>query len=108
MYKNFIKRILDIVLSGIGIIVLCIPMIIFSIIIKTEDRGSAIFKQKRVGKNKKYFNIYKFRSMKMSTPKDCPTHLLKNPDEYILKCGKWMRKYSIDELPQLFNTFCPY
>ena len=105
MYKNFIKRILDIVLSGIGIIVLCIPMIIFSIIIKTEDRGSAIFKQKRVGKNKKYFNIYKFRSMKMSTPKDCPTHLLKNPDEYILKCGKWMRKYSIDELPQLFNIF---
>ena len=105
MYKKVIKRLFDIVLSGLGIIVLAIPMGIFALIIKSEDKGPAIFKQKRVGINKTYFNIYKFRSMKMSTPKDKPTHLLDNPEQYLLKCGKWMRKASIDELPQLFNIF---
>ena len=105
MYKNFIKRLLDIVLSGIGIVVFAIPMGIFALIIKFEDKGPAIFKQKRVGIHKTHFNIYKFRSMKMSTPKDKPTHLLENPEQYILKCGKWMRKTSVDELPQLFNIF---
>ena len=103
MYKNVIKRLLDVLFSCLGIIVLCIPMIVFALIIKFEDKGPAIFKQKRVGINKTYFNIYKFRSMKMSTPKDKPTHLLDNPDQYLLKCGKWMRKTSVDELPQLFN-----
>lgn len=103
MYKNFIKRLIDVVLSLLGIIVLAIPMLIFSLIIKMEDPGPAIFTQKRVGINKTHFNIYKFRSMKMSTPHDMPTHLLDDPDQYILKCGKWMRKFSIDELPQLFN-----
>ena len=105
MYKNVIKRLLDILFSGIGIVVLAIPMAVFSLIIKCEDKGPAIFKQKRVGIHKTYFNIYKFRSMKMSTPKDKPTHLLDNPDQYLLKCGKWMRRTSVDELPQLFNIF---
>ena len=76
---------------------------IFAAIIKLEDRGPALFKQKRVGIHKKFFNMYKFRSMKMSTPHDVPTHLLDNPEQYILRCGQWMRKYSIDELPQIIN-----
>lgn len=103
MYKHVIKRLLDIVLSMSGIIVLAIPMAFFACIIKIEDRGPAIFKQKRVGINKTFFNVYKFRSMKMTTPHDVPTHLLHDPDQYILRRGRWMRKMSIDELPQLFN-----
>ena len=102
MYKNFIKRLLDIILSFMGIVILALPMLIVAIIIKIDDPGPAIFKQKRVGKNKKLFWLYKFRSMKVSTP-DIPTHLLENPDEYIIKVGKFIRKTSIDELPQLFN-----
>lgn len=102
MYKNFIKRLLDIILSLMGIVILALPMLIVAIIIKIDDPGPAIFKQKRVGKNKKLFWLYKFRSMKVSTP-DIPTHLLENPDEYIIKVGKFIRKTSIDELPQLFN-----
>lgn len=105
MYKCFFKRFFDILLSGIGIIVLLIPMGIFALIIKSEDSGPALFKQKRVGKNKKLFYCLKFRSMKMSTPHDVPTHQLENPEQYILKCGRWMREYSIDELPQIFNIF---
>ena len=99
MYKHVIKRLLDIVLSMSGIIVLAIPMAFFACIIKIEDRGPAIFKQKRVGINKTFFNVYKFRSMKMTTPHDVPTHLLHDPDQYILRCGRWMRIMSIDELP---------
>lgn len=105
IYNKVIKRIFDIILSGLGIIVLGIPMIIVAIIIKAEDPGPAIFKQKRVGINKTHFELWKFRSMKLSTPHDVPTHLLENPDQYILKCGKTIRKLSIDELPQLFNIF---
>ena len=104
MYKHFIKRIIDIVVSFCGIIVLGIPMAVFTLIIKREDPGPVLFKQKRVGIHKTYFQLYKFRSMKMSTPHDIPTHLLENPEQYLLKCGKWMRKYSIDELPQMFNV----
>ncbi|MBR2209103.1 MAG: sugar transferase [Synergistaceae bacterium] len=103
MYKKFVKRFFDIILSFAAVLILAIPMIIFTIIIKREDKGSAFFLQKRVGIHKTHFMIYKFRTMKGSTPHDTPTHLLKNPDSYILKCGKWMRLYSIDELPQLFN-----
>ena len=103
MYKHFFKRLIDIVLSFLGILVLAIPMGIFALIIKIEDPGPAIFKQKRVGVHKTHFNVLKFRSMKMSTPHDMPTHMLDNPEQYILKCGRWMRKMSIDELPQLFN-----
>lgn len=104
-YNKVIKRIFDIILSGIGIIILGIPMLIVALIIKIEDPGPAIFKQKRVGINKTHFQLWKFRSMKLSTPHDVPTHLLENPEQYILKCGKIIRKLSIDELPQLFNIF---
>ena len=103
MYKAFIKRLIDILLSGLGIIVFAIPMLIVSLIIKGDDPGPALFKQKRIGKGKTFFQLYKFRSMKMSTTKDTPTHLLKNPEQYLLRCGKIIRKFSIDELPQLFN-----
>lgn len=103
MYKHFIKRLIDIIVSFVGIVVLMVPMLIFALIIFIEDPGPVIFSQKRVGKRKKHFQVLKFRSMKMSTPHDMPTHLLENPEQYLLKCGKWMRKLSIDELPQLFN-----
>ncbi|MBO4346544.1 MAG: sugar transferase [Lachnospiraceae bacterium] len=103
MYKNVIKRIIDIILSLGGIMFLGIPMLIIAMIIKIEDPGPAFFKQKRVGIHKKHFMLIKFRSMKMDTPHDTPTHLLKNPEQYILKSGKFIRKFSLDELPQLFN-----
>lgn len=105
MYKHFFKRFIDIVLSFIGIVVLALPMIVFTLIIKAEDPGPAFFKQKRIGIHKTQFSLLKFRSMKMSTPHDIPTHMLENPEQYILRCGRWMRKMSIDELPQLFNIF---
>lgn len=98
-----IKRILDFVIALIAFIILLPFFIIFSIIIKLESKGPILFKQKRVGKNKKYFMIYKFRTMRTDTPKDTPTHLLKNADTYITKFGKIMRKTSIDELPQIIN-----
>lgn len=103
MYKYFLKRLIDILLSGIGIIVLGIPMIIVALVIKLDDPGPALFTQKRVGNHKRHFTLYKFRSMKLSTPHDIPTHLLSNPTQYLLKCGKVIRRLSIDELPQLFN-----
>lgn len=105
MYLKVFKRLIDIVLSGIGLIVLSVPMGIVVIIIKIEDPGPALFKQKRVGKDKKLFSLYKFRSMKMNTPHDTPTHMLKNPEQYILKTGAFIRKTSIDELPQMWNIF---
>ena len=107
MYKHFVKRIIDIVGSLCGIIVLGIPMLIIAGIIKHEDPGPALFTQKRVGKKKEgqisYFQLRKFRSMRLDTPHDVPTHMLDNPDQYLLKCGKTLRKYSLDELPQMFN-----
>lgn len=105
MYRHFFKRLIDIVLSFIGIVVLALPMIVFAFIIKAEDPGPVFFRQKRIGIHKTQFGLLKFRSMKMSTPHDMPTHMLENPEQYILKCGRWMRKMSIDELPQLFNIF---
>lgn len=98
-----IKRILDVFFSLISLIVLLPFFIIFSIIIKIESKGPIFFKQKRVGKNKKYFTIYKFRTMRIDTPKDMPTHMLKDAETYITKFGNIMRKTSIDELPQLIN-----
>lgn len=103
MYKNFLKRVLDFFMSLLGIVVLSPIFLILAIIIKLTSPGSILFKQKRVGKNKSHFNILKFRTMRTDTPKDCPTHLLSNPDQYITKIGKFMRKTSLDELPQLFN-----
>lgn len=102
MYR-FIKRLFDIVGSLIGLIVLFLPMALIAMFIMIEDPGNPIFSQKRVGINKTYFNLYKFRSMKLSTPHDVPTHLLENPDNYLLKIGRFIRKYSLDELPQMVN-----
>ena len=103
MYKRFFKRVLDIFLSLFALLLLLIPMGVIAIIIKIADPGPALFTQKRVGIHKKYFKLYKFRTMKQSTPHDVPTHLLKDPDQYMLPIGKTLRKFSIDELPQLFN-----
>ena len=98
-----IKRLIDIVLSLLAIIILFIPGVIIAILIKIGSKGPVFFKQKRVGKNKKYFMIYKFRTMRTDTPKDMPTHMLNNPDLYITKIGRILRKTSLDELPQLIN-----
>ena len=105
MYKKIIKRLLDLILSLIGLIVTAIPMAIVALVIKREDPGPAVFKQKRFGIHKSFFTLYKFRSMKLSTPHDVPTHQLENPDQYLLKRGKFIRKFSLDELPQLLNIF---
>ena len=105
MYKAFYKRFLDIVLSLCGIIVLSPVFLIIAVAIVIDDPGPIFFKQKRVGKNKKLFRILKYRSMKMSTPCDTPTHMLKNPEQYITRVGKFLRKTSLDELPQIFNIF---
>lgn len=98
-----IKRSIDLILSLIGFLVLLPLILILSIIIKLTSKGPILFKQKRFGINKKYFYIYKFRTMRIDTPKDCPTHLLENPDHWITGVGKFMRKTSLDELPQLIN-----
>lgn len=105
MYNKFFKRLIDLILSTMGIVVLAIPMGVIALIIKITDPGPVFFKQKRVGIHKSYFELYKFRSMKMDTPKDCPTHLLENPEQYITCIGKFLRKSSLDELPQLFNIW---
>ena len=102
MYKAFIKRTIDIILSLSGILVLAVPMLVVALIIKLDDPGPALFVQKRVGLHKRLFSLYKFRSMKLDTP-DIPTHLLENPDAYLIRIGKTIRRLSIDELPQLFN-----
>lgn len=102
MYR-FVKRFLDIILSLAAICGLGWLLIIIAVIIKLEDGGNILFKQKRIGLNKSEFYIYKFRTMKVSTPKDVPTHLLENPESYITSIGKLLRKSSLDELPQLFN-----
>ena len=109
MYKHVIKRLIDLILSSVAIIVLALPMLIIAIAIKIDDPGPDLFKQKRVGKKKNgkitYFMIWKFRSMKMSTPHDTPTHLLENPDQYITRVGRFIRKTSLDELPQIYQVF---
>lgn len=99
----FLKRIVDIVLSFIGLIVLSPVFLILIIGIKLDSKGPVLFKQKRVGIHKTHFNLLKFRTMRTDTPKDTPTHLLKNPDVYITRMGKFLRKTSLDELPQILN-----
>lgn len=103
LYKDGLKRIIDFILSLMGIVVLSPVLLFLCLAIKLDSKGPIIFKQKRVGKNKTHFNIYKFRTMKIDTPKEMPTHLLSDPDFYITKVGKFLRKTSLDELPQLFN-----
>ena len=103
MYSKCFKRLIDLILSLIGLIILSPIFIVIAILIKLDSKGPVFFKQKRVGINKSYFNIYKFRTMYTDTPKDMPTHMLNNPEAFITKIGKFLRKTSLDELPQLIN-----
>jgi O-antigen biosynthesis protein WbqP len=109
MYKSFFKRLMDIFISAVVIVVSALPMLAVLIAIKIDDPGPVLFKQRRVGQKKNgeitYFNILKFRSMKMCTPHDVPTHLLENPEQYITRVGKFIRKTSLDELPQIYQVF---
>jgi len=105
MYQKFGKRLLDIVLSACGILVLSPVYLILALAIKIDDPGPVFFRQKRVGIHKTHFQILKFRTMKMNTPKDTPTHLLENPQQYITRVGRILRKLSLDELPQIFQIF---
>lgn len=99
----YIKRAIDFIFSSVGIIVLSPIFIVIAIIIKLDSKGSVLFKQKRITKHKKEFYILKFRTMRTDTPSDMPTHLLQNPDTFITKSGKFLRKTSLDELPQIIN-----
>lgn len=105
LYDKYGKRALDVFLSGMGLIILSPVFLGISVAIKVDDPGPVVFTQKRVGKNKQYFKLHKFRSMKMSTPHDVPTHMLENPDSYITKVGKFLRRHSLDELPQIWDIF---
>jgi len=100
-----IKRIADFILSLIAMIVLSPVFLIIAAWIKLDSKGPVFFKQKRIGKNKKHFYILKFRTMRTDTPSDMPTHMLQNPDTFITKSGKFLRKTSLDELPQIINIF---
>lgn len=104
IYLKF-KRLIDIILSSIGLIVLAPIFLVLIIAIKLDSKGPILFKQKRVGIHKCHFNILKFRTMRIDTPKDTPTHLLMNPEQWITKVGKFLRKTSLDELPQIINIF---
>lgn len=100
-----IKRFIDIILSLLGLIILSPVFLVLIVAIKLDSKGPVLFKQKRVGIHKSHFNILKFRTMRIDTPKDTPTHLLENPDQWITKVGKFLRKTSLDELPQIWNIF---
>ena len=102
-YRSIGKRLIDIILSGVGIIVLAPFMVVIAILIKLESPGPVLFRQKRIGLHKKTFPIMKFRTMRIDTPKDTPTHMLANPEQYITKVGRFLRKTSLDELPQILN-----
>ena len=105
MYRNGIKRLLAVILSLGGMICLSPLLLVLCIAIKLDSPGPVFFKQKRVGIHKQHFNILKFRTMRIDTPHDMPTHLLHDPDQYITRVGRFLRKTSLDELPQLWNIF---
>lgn len=105
IYEKFFKRLFDIILSFGGLLLLSPVFFFLSLWIIIDDPGPVLFTQKRIGKNKQYFKLHKFRSMKMSTPHDKPTHMLENPDQYITKAGKFIRAHSLDELPQIWDIF---
>lgn len=103
MYTRYVKRSIDFILALLGLIILSPVFVVLCIWVKYDSKGPILFKQRRVGRNKTYFNILKFRTMFSDTPKDMPTHLLSHPEEYITKAGKFLRKTSLDELPQIIN-----
>ena len=103
MYEKFIKSVIDAFLSFMACLVLSPFYLLIMLAIKIDSKGPVFFKQKRIGKNKTEFNILKFRTMRIDTPHDMPTHLLENPEQYITKVGRFLRKTSLDELPQIFN-----
>ena len=105
VYEKYIKRGLDVLLSFGGLVVLSPVFLAILIAIKIDDPGPVLFTQKRVGRNKEYFKLHKFRSMKMCTPHDKPTHMLENPEQYITRVGKFLRAHSLDELPQIWDIF---
>lgn len=102
MYRNVVKRLLDIVLALAGLLVLAVPMLAIAAVVKADSPGPVLFWQKRVGRHGTYFMMPKYRTMRMDTPHDVPTHLLKNPERWITRSGRVLRKYSLDELPQIF------
>ena len=104
-YEKVFKRVIDITLSFFGLVILSPVFLVLTLWIIIDDPGSVLFTQKRLGKNKQYFKLHKFRSMKMSTPHDRPTHMLENPQQYITKAGKFIRAHSLDELPQIWDIF---
>ena len=105
IYERYIKRMLDMTLSFFGLLFLSPVFIGICLAITIDDPGPVLFTQKRVGKNKRYFKLHKFRSMKMSTPHDVPTHMLDHPEQYITRVGKFIRAHSLDELPQIWDIF---
>ena len=105
MYRRFLKRLFDMVFSLIGIIILSPLLLFIAALIIIANPGPIFFQQKRVGIHKNYFDMMKFRTMKIDTPKDTPTHLLENPEQYFIRHAKFLRKYGIDELPQIFHIF---
>ena len=104
-YEAVVKRVLDLILSFFGLVILSPVFLVLSVWILNDDPGPILFKQKRIGKDKQYFALHKFRSMKMSTPHDKPTHMLENPEQYITRSGKFIRAHSLDELPQIWDIF---
>lgn len=105
MYQKFGKRLLGILLSGLGILCLSWLLLILAVAVKLDSRGPVFFRQRRLGLHKMPFLILKFRTMRIDTPRDMPTHLLQNPEQFITRTGHFLRKTSLDELPQLFNIF---
>ena len=105
MYKHFFKRALDFLCSGLAILCLSPVLAVIAVWVKASSPGPVLFTQKRVGKGKTFFKIYKFRTMRADTPHDMPTHMLENPDAFITSAGRFLRRTSLDELPQIFNIF---
>ncbi|MGQ7872649.1 lipid carrier--UDP-N-acetylgalactosaminyltransferase [Bacillus sp. AFS075960] len=103
LYVNYMKRVMDFIISLMGLIILSPIFLLLILCIKIDSRGPVLFKQCRIGKDKSEFYILKFRTMKIDTPNDTPTHLLENPNQYITKVGRFLRKTSLDELPQIVN-----
>ena len=102
-YEKYVKRAIDVVLSLVGVVLLSPLWLVIIIVMEIDDPGPIVFSQKRIGQNKRYFKLHKFRSMKSSTPHDVPTHMLENPEQYITRAGRFMRKHSIDELVQVVD-----